>query len=162
MRTRVLTVAGVLAAVGLSSCVGPRPDPLQHQSVAAVPGSPSRAVRRARQKWVEAFNAQDAYSFASMYCDDAQVVWAGKGESEGREAVRAALEAAVRTYGDAEFTIKEIEVAGDTAYELSSYTNTYRPAGRKPAMNTGWHLVIWKRGRDGAWRQYRAMVSSSL
>lgn len=117
-----------------------------------------QAIDERLQQYEDRFNDADAKALARLFSED--VVYYGPlGQIyEGRDAVeeryRRSLEA-----GLSDMTVEtiEIEVVGDTAWDLARYTIT-DPKG-KPL--DGYHLAILKKV-DGDWTVQRTLVNAVM
>lgn len=55
---------------------------------------------------------------------------------------------------------RELDVAGDTAYELAVYSEKQVAQGEAMRLD-GRYLIVWKRGDDGVWRVHRILFNYS-
>lgn len=113
-------------------------------------------VRQASDRFWATRQRGDAAAFAEHFTDEGVLMIPGLDDASGRNAVRELAQkrfAGVRT---ADFKVhrREIDVCGDTAYELAWFAETY-PAQNDPTRLRGRYLIVWKRGSDNVWRVHR-------
>lgn len=117
------------------------------------------AIQRVNERFMNAFAAGDADAVVSLYTDDAQFIAPGMAPLEGHGAIHQFLSGAIGSGVDRlELETSEIEVVGDTAYEVGTYEMS---AGEQTA-DRGNYMVIWRRGADGEWRLHRDMINSTM
>jgi uncharacterized protein (TIGR02246 family) len=163
MRLRSCSCPAALAlatSVALSGCAA---------RTLSAPASP-RATAEVRQqieqavaRFVETFNRGDAAALAAMY-DTAGVVLAPNAPvMRGRQNIEA-LWAGARQQGfkTLNLVVNSVEVIGDHAIELGSYTLVVQPAGQAEMTDRGKYIVVWKRQADGTWKLYRDAFNTSM
>ncbi len=159
-RSRLWPAVVPMTCVALSGCA-PRQT--------AGPASP-RATSEVRQqieqavaRFVEAFNRGDAAAVAALY-DTAGVVLAPNAPPmRGRQNIEA-LWAGARQQGfrTLNLQVNSVELIGDHAIELGSYTLVVQPPGQGETTDRGKYIVIWKRQADGTWKLYRDAFNTSM
>ena len=135
------------------------PAPASPQQTAAVRTQIEQAVAR----FVDAFNRGDAAAVAAMY-DTAGVVLAPNAPPmRGRQNIEA-LWAGARQQGfkTLNLNVNSVELIGDHAIELGSYTLVVQPPGQNEMTDRGKYVVLWKRQADGTWKLYRDAFNTSL
>lgn len=119
-------------------------------------------VQRASDAFSAARERGDAASFAAMFTDDGIFMVPGLPDAAGREAVLALAQQ--RFEGDPTEEIKivrrDIQAAGDTAYELAWYSETDRRPDQSFRLQ-GRQFILWKLERDNVWRVQRYLYSFS-
>lgn len=103
-----------------------------------------------------AFNGGDAAAMAMLYTPDAALLPPGAARIDGREGVQAMwqgfMDAGVR---DLDLETVELEVHGDSASEVGTFTLT-APDGEGGRVTAGGkYIVLWREGEDGVWRLHR-------
>jgi ketosteroid isomerase-like protein len=58
--------------------------------------------------------------------------------------------------------VNSVEVIGNHAIELGSYTLGIQPPGQSEITDRGKYMVLWKRQPDGSWKLYRDMFNTSM
>jgi uncharacterized protein (TIGR02246 family) len=150
----------LLACAGISGCA-----PQQPPGASGSRGSD--AVRAQIQqnvaRFVEAFNRGDVAAVAAMY-DTAGVVLAPNAPvMRGRQNIEQ-LWAGARQQGfkTLDLTVNSVEVIGNHAIELGSYTLVVQPPGQGEMTDRGKYIVVWKRQGDGTWKLYRDAFNTSM
>jgi uncharacterized protein (TIGR02246 family) len=130
--------------------------------------SPSASVVRAdiernAAAWADAVNRGDLDALIALYTPDAVVMAPGSASARGHQGVRAFAEGfGTLAPREVVLTVEEVEVCGDTAWEVGSYSMSLQPPGQSRFTDRGKYLVVWKRGADGNWRLHRDIFNSSL
>ena len=115
-------------------------------------------IAAVRDAFWAAHERGDAAALASLVTEDG-LLWApGMEEVRGREAVLAAAEGMFSAMSVSAFEIEstELEIHGDRAYELTTYSETITPTGGPASQARGRYLIVWQRGSSG-WRVHRNM-----
>src|SRR5947209_10066997 len=96
---------------------------------------------------------------AALVTDDVFLFAPGAPDIKGRAAIQAAAQQMFRSLKITDFRVlnSELQVVGDTAYEVTSYSETLIPAGGTPSPVQGRYLIVWKRSGDGRWRVHRKL-----
>jgi uncharacterized protein (TIGR02246 family) len=96
-----------------------------------------------------------------MVTEDAVLMAPGMSDIQGRSAIRDTAQQMFTALRITDLKIErsEIDVIGDTAYELTTYSETLHPKGGQASPVQGRYLIVWKRGRDGAWRVHRNLFN---
>ena len=120
---------------------------------AAVAQTAEDEVRAARAAWDEAYSAGDLDRLMELYTEDAVSMAPGFPASVGREAIEADLGGFLAEHDTQHDTdIQDIVVEGDLALERAAYTDEITPRGGEAFTEHGKHIVVYRRGADGAWR----------
>jgi len=138
-RLAMLATAGVLALSG---------------SLAAQ--SEDEATVRARfDQLNDAFSARDLETVYAMYTDNMVRIPPGQPAVVGLDAFREQMAAALEEtdYVLDEYEVRRIEVSGDLAYILATYTEHFTPkAGGETTYSSGRWATMWHRQSDGSWK----------
>jgi uncharacterized protein (TIGR02246 family) len=101
-----------------------------------------------KHAWQVNFNRGDAAAVAALYAPDAQLLISGSEPVKGIAAIRAAIEAMVKSGVKVRIESSENVGAGDLAYVFGAYSILEREGGKE--VEHGTYVEIWRR-RDGAW-----------
>jgi uncharacterized protein (TIGR02246 family) len=112
-----------------------------------------QAIEQVNARFVEAFQAGDAATIASLYTQSAKMLPPDATEVVGREAIQELWQGAIDD-GVKDLTLEavDVEACGDLAYEVGSFSIQVPAENNAMATAGGNYLVIWKRGADGRWR----------
>jgi uncharacterized protein (TIGR02246 family) len=132
--------------------------------VAAAPDSVERAkaeIAAARDAFWAAHAKGDAKALAGLLTEDARLLAPGMEDVSGRQAIEAAAAQMFQSLTVEDFTIESSELAvhGDSAVELSTYSETLRPKDGPAASVKGRYLIVWRRDRTGRWKVHRNMFN---
>jgi uncharacterized protein (TIGR02246 family) len=122
-------------------------------TTAAVAEDVRQAIKRVNARFVEAFEAGDAATIASLYTEPAKMLPPDATEVAGREAIQTLWQGAIDD-GVKNLTLDtiDVEACGDLAYEIGSFTIQVPAENDALATAGGNYVVVWKRGADGRWR----------
>jgi ketosteroid isomerase-like protein len=115
-------------------------------------------ILEAQQRFLQLFARGDFAGIASCYTEDAQMLPASMEPIRGRAAIQSVFKFTAVPGHRLEFSTHELEIAGDRAVELGSYT---RVRADGSLFDRGKYMVVWKRAR-GEWKLHRDMFSTSL
>jgi uncharacterized protein (TIGR02246 family) len=122
-------------------------------------GNLRAAIAAANEKFMAAFEAQDAAGLAALYTKGGQILPPNNDFVTGREAIQGFWQAGMDMgLRKAKMDIGEVEGRGKTAIEVSRYT-LY--AEGDAVADQGKYIVIWKR-KKGGWRLHRDIFNSSV
>ena len=99
-----------------------------------------------KHSWEVAFNRGDAAAVAALYSPDAQLVMSGSPPVRGQAAIRAAVEAMMKSGVKVKIGTDQNTGSGDLAYVYGHYSVL---DGAK-SVEEGSYVEVWRR-RDGAW-----------
>ena len=150
MRTTHILSALAVTSLLFVGCAAPEP---QETTAAARPG-----IEATISDWMTAFSQDDAAGVAACYTEDAQLLPPNEEAVRGREAVQAWFQGAIDAGLDVRLEIQELEVFGDTGYEVGKAT-VMAPGGQ--TIDDSKYIVIWKKVGD-AWRMHRDIFNSNL
>jgi uncharacterized protein (TIGR02246 family) len=130
--------------------------PLQQAAAA------ERNIQQASDHFFTTRQHGDASSFAALFADNGAFMVPGLADATGRDAIRELAQVRFASGRSEDFKIerREIEVVGDSAYELAWFSETDRRPGQSFRMQ-GRHFILWKRGSDEAWRVQRYLYNYS-
>ena len=114
--------------------------------------------------WVEAIKRKDVAAVLTIYTDDAIVLPPGQEPVIGREAIREFYKsyyAGSWQLVSEEFKTTSIVLRGDVAIETADYSGEINQGEKGTIHFKGKNLVVWKRQKDGSWKLFRDMWSSS-
>lgn len=126
-------------------------------------GSVRAAIERQAAAWGDAVNRGDSAAVAALYTDDAVLMAPNAEPIRGRDAIRGFADT-LRGLSprDVRLTVEEVEVCGDTAFEVGSYTMSLQPPSQARMTDRGKYLVVWKRQPDGSWRIHRDIFNTNV
>jgi uncharacterized protein (TIGR02246 family) len=168
MYLRTFAVVVMLMAVGCQSTPGP--------ALKKDTASDKAAINALRDKFMAAFNSNDAAAVAACYTDDAIMMNPNEASAEGKPAIQASFQAMFQQGGaKMALTPRETELSGDWAFESGASSITIPPkavrkkaaskraakkAG-KPVELTSRYVVVLKKQADGAWKIHLDMGNSA-
>lgn len=119
-------------------------------------------IREASDRFWAARERGDAPAFADQFTEDGILMIPGMSDAVGRDAIRDLSQRRFASVKTAGFKVhrREIDVAGDAAYEVAWYSETSTSSGESYRME-GRYLNVWKRDADGAWRVQRNLYNFS-
>jgi len=120
-------------------------------------------IEQAAARFGETFNRGDVAALAAMYDTAAVVLAPNAPPMRGRQNIEA-LWAGARQQGfkTLNLVVNSVELIGDHAIELGSYTLVIQPPGQGEMTDRGKYMVLWKRQVDGTWKLYRDMFNTSM
>jgi uncharacterized protein (TIGR02246 family) len=101
-------------------------------------------IQQLNDKWTVAFNKGDAATIAAMYADDAYVLPPGGDMVEGRKAIEAFWQGAVKQLGDARLVTMDVLPLGPRAAREIG-TVTLETKTQPPQQIVGKYTVVWRR-----------------
>ena len=109
-----------------------------------------KSVEEGNRKLGSALERENYADVAALYTENAKVLAPDAPIVTGRGAIEAFWREAAGASGIVGATLKtlDLEVAGDTAYEVGEAALTLS-SGQGPPVK---YVVVWKGGGDGAWR----------
>lgn len=133
------------------------------------PGTPQKvehdkaAINKTRNEYVSAWRDADATRIASLYTDDALVLYPNQPAVEGKTAILTYFKSFFSEFpkNDFDLTSAEIEIAGSWAFDRGSFKWKGVPRGGGEALlDHGKYLVVLRRQADGSWKVFRDMDNS--
>lgn len=121
------------------------------------------AIERQAAAWADAVNRGDASAVVNLYTSDALLMAPNAEAMRGHEGIRNFVNAfGAVSPRDVRLNVEEVDVCGDTAYEVGSYNMSIQPPGQSRINDRGKYLVVWKRQADGSWRIHRDIFNTNL
>jgi len=123
-----------------------------------------KGTAQAYGHWVEATKRKDAQAVVELYAEDAIVLPPGGEPITGRQTILAFYK---KYYSDRwqllneEFKSTSLVLRGDLAVETAEYTGEIEQGEKGKTLFKGKNLVVWKQQKDGSWKLFRDMWSSS-
>lgn len=154
-----------LFACDAGPTAGAPADPAPRASSAAANDDPAgvrRAIEGNNARLIRTFLDGDAAAAASLFAEDAMLLFPGMEMLVGRPAIQqgfAGIFGAVR-YIEVVADIREVQVFGDYAVEVGTSRFTYQVAGQT-VTERGKYLVTWKRQPAGNWLIHRDVSNGS-
>ena len=115
-----------------------------------------RNIKADQIQWLNDFNARDLDKMVSHYTEDVVVMEVGTPVKRGRPNVRKMYtEMLADPAYSADFAPSQVEVAksGDIGYAIGSYTSGMTdPNTKKPIVDRGSYIDIYKKQKDGSWK----------
>src|SRR5437762_12592312 len=104
------------------------------------------AIEKEIDMFERAANVKDAAAIGRIYAEDATLLPQGSPAIKGRANIQAFWQSFFNAgASDAKLRVVEVEVSGDTAYEIGAFdANLPVPQGGT-ARTTGKYVVVWKR-----------------
>ena len=161
MRSRsCLTVAALATCAALSACATRQlSTPASPRATAEV----RQQIEQAAARFGETFTRGDAAAVAAMYDTAAVVLAPNAPPMRGRQNIEAfwsgARQQGFRTLS---LQVNSVELVGEHASELGSYTLVVQPAGQAETTDRGKYVAVWKRQGDGAGKVYRGAFNTSM
>lgn len=102
-----------------------------------------------KHSWEVCFNKGDVDGVVRLYSPDAELVMSGSAPIRGRAAIRATVEAMIRSGVKVRIGANQNIGSGDLAYVYGHYSVLDRDGAK--SVEEGDYIELWRR-RDGAWR----------
>lgn len=102
---------------------------------------------------------------ATVYTEEAVVMWPNGPATRGKAATEAAAKAllANATLSNVAFTTEDLTVFGNDALETGTYVMTITPKAGSGAINDkGKYMTHWKKQADGTWKIARDINNSDI
>ena len=155
--TRVLSACTVAASMAVAACSGgstPKYDRAADEA----------EIHRMLDDIAGSFKTGDMDKVLNVYADDVLVLGIEQPDVVGKEAWRKTLADQPKDVTiNVRMDTKELEIAGDLAYERGSYTAeiTSKATGALVQTVTNRHIHIFKRQPDGHWKTWRLMENTT-
>ncbi len=153
--TRVAAALAVSAA--LTACSGASTPPHDRAADEA-------EIHKMLDSIAGSFKTGDMEQVLAIYADDVLVLGIDQPDVAGKEAWRKVLADQPKDVTiDVRMDTKELEIAGDLAYERGTYTAkiTSKATGALLQTVTNRHVHIFKRQSDGHWKAWRLMENAT-
>lgn len=145
-------VLAASAAAAAIACGGP-PVPTPAQVEDSATAATRAAINAAWARHIAGALQRDLAAISEMYAPTA--VYSASGvEVRGRPALDSLEARTLRlmTVIDATHTMRDLQVAGDIAYEIGSIVGPVQPKGDSTRVLTFHFMAQWRRQPDGDWR----------
>lgn len=121
-------------------------------------------IERRLEEHAEALGEQDVERCLRLYTDGAVVRPANMEPVRGKDVLRDFFTRwfAAMTIEDGEYVTEELDVYGDRAYQIGTYTGTQVLKDGPDVPDRGSFHIVWKRQADGSWRYHRGIFNTSL
>ena len=154
---RILAPSVVAVSASLAACSG---NPTAKHDRAA----DEAEIHRLLDSIAGSFKTGDMDQMLSIYADDVLVLGIDAPDVVGKEAWRKVLADQPQDVTiNVRMDTKELEIAGDLAYERGSYTAdiSSKATGAPIRSVTNRHIHIFKRQPDGHWKAWRLMENAT-
>ena len=140
----------VLALVGCANEDSPGDEPKPDETGAR------EAISQAMRSFEKAWKSGDPTASAARFTEDTINMRPGEESDIGRAAVQKVFENFLSsvTINEVAFTTQELDVHGDTAYELGNFFQQFTE-GESEVTRRSRYMVVWKLESDGQWRFHR-------
>ena len=117
------------------------------------PAEVRAAIDEGDAKFEEAVQNQDAAALAALYTADAVLLPPGGEIVRGRTGAEELWGAVMSGMGlkAVDLQTVELDVSGDTAFQVGEAILTLEPEGGEPATQVIKYLIVWKK-EDGTWK----------
>lgn len=148
----VLLAAALVPGIGRAA--GPKPS-------APSVDADHQAIADAWSGYRAALIKGDAAGVAALFTEDGALLEPGLPDIEGRGTLEKFFAAGFSRakVTDATGDIEQLDVHGDRAYEIGTYSQTMANAKGMTGTSKGRYMAFWRKGADGRWRVRRLMVS---
>ncbi len=140
----------VAVTVALVSCSA---QPSAQTGGAGTDAAAEQALRARVDALMAAFNAEDIATVEGFYGESVTLIPPGEPVISDRAEVIANLSTIETGDYQLDFQIQDLQMSGDLAITLVSYTDSFTPAdGSESGGTSGRWAIVWNRGADGQWR----------
>lgn len=147
----------ILGSMLFLSCASPQPEPATNTAEV------QQAIEAVNAQVADALGRGDGAAFASFYTENAMFMAPNAEAVRGRQAIQDGMGQDETKLTDLKLTTSEVEVHGDTAIEVGSYSINITPPGQEESIpDKGKYVVIWKKQADGSWKLHRDIFNSNL
>ena len=117
---------------------------------------PAAGIAASNTNFEATFNSGDAAGLAALYTVDAALFPPDMAQIDGREGIQALWQSFIDGgVSDIDLNTVELEVHGDSASEVGTFTLT-APDGEGGRVTAGGkYIILWQLGEDGVWRLHR-------
>ena len=167
---RAVDMLLVVLAAGAVGCMqkGGVADTSRSAATVTQAGDPAvrSAIQAADSQFFAAFKAGDAKGAAAVYEQDAVSMPPNEEPESGRDAIEKGFGGLFQQTGkilDVSGVTRDLDIYGDHAVEVGSYSMSFQPAGAKePVKDHGSYINYWRKQADGSWRIHRDAVVSAM
>jgi uncharacterized protein (TIGR02246 family) len=161
----VSTVALLLVAAACGGNTGSATDTTKAPTAPANDAAIRAVIDSADRKFETAFKAGDAATAASFYEESATSMPPNLEPETGRAAIEKGYADLFKNVGkvsDFSVQVKDVDIYGDHAIEIGSYSMTFTPSGAKePVKDHGSYVNYWRKQPDGSWKLHRDAIVSA-
>lgn len=157
MTKKLMILLSVLFLIG---CAPQGEEGMEGQQTQEIDADQARQqIEERNREMVAAFNSKDYAAMTEFYTEDGISMPSYKPMMRGKEAIRQAGEEQAAAEGGPEFsnlqfTTQDVEVAGDLAVEVGTYSIDITTPDGQAMTDQGKYLTVWK-NVDGAWMMHR-------
>ena len=143
----------LLVSLVLTSCATTRP----------APEAAELEVQQASDRFWAARQSEDVPGVTALFTEDGILMIPGLPDAVGRAAIGELFQERFAAGRTDNFKVhkREIEVVGDTAYELAWFSDDAHHDRADSYRMEGRYLTVWQRGGDGGWRVHRYFFNYS-
>ena len=155
--TRIFAAWTVAASITVAACSGG--SATRHDRAAD-----EAEIRKLLDGIAASFKTGDMEQVLAVYADDVLVLGIDQPDVAGKDAFRKVLaEQPSDVTINVRMDTKELEIAGDLAYERGTYTAeiSSKATGALLRSVTNRHIHIFKRQADGHWKAWRLMENAT-
>ena len=130
-----------------------------YSATTSAPGADRQAIAAATAQFQAAENAGSVDQFRSYFADDLVMMGPNEPPVSGADSVAALMRAFHHKYAvQVEYKSQEIVVFGDWAFDRGTERYALTPkAGGAPISKSGNYLYLYRRQKDGSWKQSRVI-----
>ena len=118
-------------------------------------------VRETSARYWDTLRRLDHEAASSMFAEDALLMPSGAPDLAGGAAIHAMFEQVYPSLRFIELELKstEIEVSGDSAFEVTHYDERVGLSDGSDVEHSGRFLVVWRRESSGEWKIIHGMYN---
>ena len=121
-----------------------------------------QTIKATSEQYAEAFNRGDAAAFAALFTEGAKLLPPNSPMIVGREGIQAFYQGGFDAgVVDARITMTVLNVLGDEAYQIGTYTNRILPEEGEAIVDSGKYVTILKRV-NGSWKINVGIFNTNL
>lgn len=163
--TLLVPTLALFACESAPTAAAPAADAAPRASSVAANDDPAgvrRAIEANNARLIRTFLDGDAAAAASLFTEDAMLLFPGMEMLTGRAAIQQAFAGifGVVRYTEVVANVHEVQVFGDYALEVGTSRFTYQ-AGGQTFVERGKYMVAWKRQPAGNWLIHRDVSNGS-
>ena len=122
----------------------------------------SRAIKAASKQYIDNFNSGNSAAVAALYAEEAKILPPNSPMIVGREGIQAFYQGGFDAgVVDARITMTVLNVLGDEAYQIGTYTNRILPEEGEAIVDSGKYVTILKRV-NGSWKINVGIFNTNL